>query len=185
MARYFIAGLSLAFVARPRETSRAMMIREVKPDVDCDSLLAGAQFADAFRVTVPESGLDARRAAERIFSETPHWVKALLNLRNQIVAPFGLKTSAEREAKSAGMVGMFPVLSETPERLVAGFDDHHLDFRVVVDVLPSGRGRQVTSTTLVLTHNWLGRVYLTAIMPFHRIIAKTLLRQVCQDPASR
>ena len=31
---------------------------------------------------------------------------------------------------------MFPVLSETPERLVAGFNDHHLDFRVVVDVLP-------------------------------------------------
>jgi hypothetical protein len=26
----------------------------------------------------------------------------------------------------------------------------------------------------------LGRAYLTAIMPFHRMIAKTLLKQVCQ-----
>ncbi|WP_298257647.1 DUF2867 domain-containing protein [Bradyrhizobium sp.] len=155
-----------------------MTIREVRPDVDCDNLLAGAQFADAFRVSVAEAGLDARTAAMRIFSESPRWVTALLDLRNKVVAPFGLKTSAEDEAKSEGMVGMFPVLSETPERLVAGFDDHHLDFRVIVDVVPWGGGREVTATTLVLTHNWFGRAYLTAIMPFHRMIAKTLLKQV-------
>lgn len=160
-----------------------MMIREIRPEVDRDTLLAGAQFADAFRVTVPDAGLDARTAAMRIFSESPRWVKALLDLRNKIVAPLGLKTSAEREAKSGGLVGMFPVLSETPERLVAGFNDHHLDFRVVIDVLPAGGGREVTATTLVLTHNWLGRAYLAAIMPFHRMIVKTLLRQVCRLPA--
>ena len=152
------------------------MIREIRPDVDRGSLLAGAQFADAFRVTVP----DARSAAERMFSESPRWVKALLDLRNRIVAPFGLKTSGERDAKSEGMVGLFPVLSETPERLVAGFNDHHLDFRVVVDVLPARGGREVTATTLVLTHNWFGRAYLAAIMPFHRLIVKTLLKRVCQ-----
>ena len=82
------------------------------------------------------------------------------------------------------MIGLFPVLTETPERLVAGFNDHHLDFRVVVDVLPAGSGREVTATTLVLTHNCLGRAYLAAIMPFHRMIAKTLLKQVSQVPAS-
>ena len=43
----------------------------------------------------------------------------------------------------------------------------------------------MTATTLVLTHNWLGRAYLTAILPFHRLIAKTLLGQVCQAPAPR
>jgi Protein of unknown function (DUF2867) len=160
-----------------------MMIREVTPDVDKESVLSGAQFADAFRVTVPEAGLDARSAAERIFSRSPRWVEMLIELRHRIVAPFGLKTSAAHEAKAAGMVGIFPVLSETPKQLVAGFNDHHLDFRVVVDVLPAGSGREVTATTLVLTHNWLGRAYLTAIMPFHRMIAKTLLKQVCQTPA--
>lgn len=162
-----------------------MKIREIKSDVDRDSVLAGAQFADAYRVTVKDAQLDARSAAERIFSQSPRWVEALLDLRNRIVAPFGLKTSGEREAKAGGMVGLFPVLSETPERLVAGFNDHHLDFRVVVDVAPAAGGREVTATTLVLTHNWFGRVYLAAIMPFHRMIAKTLLKQVCQIPASQ
>ena len=103
----------------------------------------------------------------------------LLDLRNRIMAPFGLKTSAAREAK-AGMVGMFPILNETPQRLVAGFNDHHLDFRVVVDVTPVGDDREVTATTLVLTHNWLGRTYLAVIHPFHRLIVKTLLGQVCE-----
>jgi hypothetical protein len=68
--------------------------------------------------------------------------------------------------------------------LVAGFNDHHLDFRVVVDVAPADHGQQVTATTLVLTHNWLGRAYLSVIMPFHRMISKALLKQVGQAPAS-
>ena len=142
-------------------------------------MLAGAQFADAFRVTVADVDLDARGAAERMFSRGPRWVEALLDLRNMIVAPFGLKTSGAGEPNAGGMVGIFPILSETPERLVAGFDDHHLDFRVVVDVAPANGGRDVTATTLGLTHNRLGHAYLTAIVPFHRLIAKTLLRQVC------
>jgi Protein of unknown function (DUF2867) len=156
-----------------------MTVREVQPEVDRDSVLAGAQFADAFRVTVADVDLDARGAAERMFSRGPRWVEALLDLRNMIVAPFGLKTSGAGEPNAGGMVGIFPILSETPERLVAGFDDHHLDFRAVVDVAPANGGRDVTATTLVLTHNRLGHAYLTAIVPFHRLIAKTLLRQVC------
>jgi hypothetical protein len=162
-----------------------MNIGEVQPEVDRDGVLAGAQFADAFRVTVADADLDARGAAERILSRSPRWVEALLDLRNMIMAPFGLKTSGAGEPNAGGMVGIFPILSETPERLVAGFDDHHLDFRVVVDVAPANGGRDVTTTTLVLTHNRLGRAYLAVIMPFHRLIAKTLLRQVCLTPAPR
>ena len=69
-------------------------------------------------------------------------------------------------------------MSQTPDRLVAGFDDRHLDFRVVVDVESSGAIQNVTATTLVLTHNRLGRVYLAIITPFHRLIVPAMLRQV-------
>src|SRR5579862_2122987 len=159
-----------------------MTVHEIKPDVDRERVLAGAQFADAFRVTVSDAKLDARAAAERIFSQNPRWVQMLLDLRNAIVAPFGLKTSGKDEAKAGGMIGLFPVLSETPAQLIAGFNDHHLDFRVVVDVAPvdGSREQDVTATPLVLTHNLIGRAYLTVIMPFHRLIAKSLLGQVSQ-----
>ena len=155
-----------------------MKVMEVAPEVDTGALLAGAQFVDAYRVAVEATALDARKAAEKMFARGPRWIGALINLRNLVVAPFGLKTSGEGEPASGGLIGIFPVVSETPERLVAGFNDHHLDFRVVVDVAPAGAGQQVTTTTLVLTHNLLGRVYLAVILPFHRLIARTLLRQV-------
>jgi Protein of unknown function (DUF2867) len=31
---------------------------------------------------------------------------------------------------------------------------------------------------LLVTHKWLGRTYLSVIVPFHRLIARALLRQV-------
>ena len=155
-----------------------MSVEDVTPSVDPEQMLAGAQFVDAYRIAVQGTALDARTAAIRMFARAPRWIEALLNLRNLIVAPFGLKTSGDGEPSTGGMIGLFPVLSETPERLVAGFNDSHLDFRVVVDVASAESGQQVTTTTLVLTHNWLGRTYLAVILPFHRLVARSLLRQV-------
>ena len=155
-----------------------MKIREIKPTVDADALLAGAQFADAFGIEVDGRTLDARQAAERMIGRAPRWIDALVTLRNILVAPFGLKTSGAGAATPRDMIGIFPVISQTPERLVAGFNDSHLDFRVVVDVATHDAGQQVTATTLVKTHNWLGRTYLAIILPFHRIVVRTMLRQV-------
>jgi Protein of unknown function (DUF2867) len=155
-----------------------MKVHEIEPDVDADALLAGAQFVDAFRITVDDNALDARRAAERMMARGPRWVETLITVRNRVVAPFGLKTPAPTRTSTADTIGIFPVLSETPSRVVAGLDDAHLDFRVVVDVVAGPSGRRVTATTLVLTHNLLGRLYLRVILPFHRLIARTMLRQV-------
>jgi hypothetical protein len=79
-------------------------------------------------------------------------------LRDSLVAPFGLKPAPR---------GGFPLIAESPERVVMGFDDRHLDFRIVVTVA----GGIATLTTIVRRRNALGRLYLAAIMPFHRLIA--------------
>jgi hypothetical protein len=155
-----------------------MKVYEVTPEVDANALLLGAGFGDAFRIKVKGTTLAARQAAEKIFARSPRWVEALLNLRNLIVAPFGLKTSGAGEPGTRGTIGLFPVLSETADRVVAGFDDSHLDFRVIVDVAACDDGQQVTATTLVRTHNWLGRTYLAIIMPFHRLVVRAMMRQV-------
>lgn len=155
-----------------------MKVAEVAPQIDPATLLAGAQFMDAHRLDLDGEALDARRAAERMMARAPRWVDALLVLRNVMVAPFGLKTSGEDRRAPRDIIGIFPVVSETPERLVAGFNDSHLDFRVVVDVATSGQKQSVTATTLVLTHNWLGRTYLAIVMPFHRLVVRAMLRQV-------
>lgn len=155
-------------------------VREVTPEVDADALLAGAQFIDAFRVEVGATAVNAREACTRMVLNGPRWVDALLRLRNILVRPFGLKTSGEGAPAPGGLIGLFPVLSETPERLVAGFDDSHLDFRIVVDVSGNGASRQVTSTTLVRTHNLLGRTYLTLIMPFHKLVVRNMMGRIVE-----
>ena len=154
-----------------------MKVREVAPQVDASKLLAGAQFVDAFSLDVDGRTLDAWSAAEKAFGRLPAWIDALLRLRNMIVTPLGLKTSGANEPARA-MIGMFPVLSETPDRVIAGFNDKHLDFRVVVDIATFPDTQQVTATTLVLTHNLLGRAYLAIIVPFHRLIVPAMMRQI-------
>jgi hypothetical protein len=155
-----------------------MTVVEIAPEVDQAALLAGAQFIDAYSIVVDGGGLDARQAAERMITRQPRWAEALLTLRNILVKPFGLKTSGASTTAPRQMIGIFPIVSETPDRLVAGFNDSHLDFRFVVDVAASGDRQEVTATTLVLTHNWLGRTYLALILPFHRLIVRAMLRRV-------
>jgi hypothetical protein len=157
-----------------------MKVHEIGPNVDTGALLIGAQFRDAYSIAIDGAELNARQAAERMLGRGPRWINALLALRNFLVAPFGLKTSAANEPGASDIIGIFPVVSQTPDRLVAGFDDKHLDFRVVVDVASSGHGRRVTATTLVLTHNLLGRAYLAIILPFHRLVVRAMLRQVAE-----
>jgi hypothetical protein len=154
-----------------------MQVCVIEPNIDTAALLAGAQFSDAFSIMIDGTALNARQAAERMLGRSPRWIEALMALRDHLVRPFGLKTSSATTTY-ADTIGIFPVLSETPARLVAGFDDSHLDFRVAVDVASSGQGQRVTATTLVLTHNRLGRIYLAIILPFHRLIVRSMLRQV-------
>jgi hypothetical protein len=153
-------------------------VHEVTPEVEANAWLPGAQFADAYRVEIDATSLDAREACVRMVHDGPRWADALLRLRNILVTPFGLKTSGEGSPAPGGLIGLFPVVSETPTRLVAGFDDYHLDFRVVIDVSGDASARQVTSTTLVRTHNLLGRAYLTLILPFHRLFARSMMRRI-------
>lgn len=115
---------------------------------------------------------------------SPAWVRVLMSLRNRIVAVFGLKAAgAGPDTESA--IGGFPVVSERPERVVLGFDDRHLDFRIVVDVACEGASAsRVSVTTLVDRHNPFGRFYIAAVTPFHRAIVRGALNRLAAGGAS-
>lgn len=95
-------------------------------------------------------------------------------LRNTIVGLFGLKGAGTLTGASGG----FPVVSESPDQIVLGFDDRHLDFRIVLDVSSAGGVQHASVTTLVDRHNLAGRVYIVAVTPFHRLIVRTMLRKL-------
>jgi hypothetical protein len=147
-----------------------------------EQILPAHNFEDQFSIELKGQSLDALTAAKRAFGRAPNWVVGLMNLRNRIVAPFGLKSAGEKGVASKTGINPFPIISQTPSRVVMGFDDHHLDFRVVVDVSESGNGMQsIQASTLVKTNNWVGKIYLTMVMPFHKLIVPTMLRRVAAD----
>jgi len=134
------------------------------PCSHAERLLPGHQFADAFKVPAPY-GVDAIAATRLAFARGPLWIRALMKLRNGLGRLVRLKPAPARG---------FPVLLETPGEVVMGFDDRHLDFRVVVAVA----GGFAVLSTLVRCHNAWGRAYLAAILPFHRAIAVRMIEGV-------
>jgi hypothetical protein len=136
----------------------------VAPSVDRERILPGSQFVDAYRVPAPP-GIDAVEATRLAFAQGPLWIRALMGLRNRLGRVVGLKP-----APRSG----FPVLRQSADEVVLGFNDKHLDFRVVVVVA----GGFANLTTLVRWHNAWGRAYLAAIMPFHRAIAARLIEGI-------
>lgn len=139
--------------------------------------LVRIDFSDAYQghVTVPD--LTAIQVARAIFENPPRFAIVLMTLRNKIVQPFGLKTSNQFNPARTNhqMVGIFPLVSESPEEVIIGGDDKHLDFRIHVSVHEDESGCELTLSTLVSVNNMFGKMYLFAIMPFHRMLSRHML----------
>lgn len=126
-------------------------------------------FLDCYAV---RSDLPPRRAAE-IITSFPRWARLLVALRAVVTSPFGLSQDGP---EAADKLGPFPIRSETETELLAGFDDKHLNF--LISVL-SHEG-QISLATWVAPHNFGGRLYLKAIMPFHIAIARDAVARVAR-----
>jgi hypothetical protein len=138
--------------------------------------LPSADWADRYEVQIPQSDLTAIEITRMAFAEFPQWGRMLLRLRNVFAGLVGLKTSGDKTPRTLEMIGMFPVLLQTERQVVLGFDDTHLDFRVVIDMAESGDGFQtIGATTLVYRKIWFGKLYITVIGPFHRLIVSSML----------
>jgi len=141
-------------------------------------------LADAFSIQLPSNASKNQDVLARfIFSVQPSWIGALTNVRDAIVAGFGLKTAKHLATLSsdptANRISIFKVFSTSESEVVLGENDRHLDFRVSILCTqgpPPNSGSQLTLSTVVHCHNRLGRAYLSVIAPFHRQVVKASLR---------
>lgn len=138
-------------------------------------------FLDGQSVPLPHPAPDIATLTIAVFFHMPGWVRALLALRNAMVAPFGLKTGTEQDLRpptreeilSASYPGIFAVQAASEDEVILGTDDRHLDFRV--SILRSQADDLVALSTWVRPHNIGGRAYLGLVYPFHRIIVARCL----------
>jgi Protein of unknown function (DUF2867) len=168
---FFVAISACLFAALlQRDTLQA--VEDVAARPEHYTVLPAATFADTYVVHGTKC-VTAIEVAQAAFGKAPGWISRLMQLRKALVAPFGLRHDPPTPNSRA--IGIFPVLLDTKDKVVLGLNDKHLDFRVVVELL--NRGTTVSLTTLVKSHNIFGKIYLAIIMPFHRIIAATIVAQ--------
>ncbi len=149
------------------------------PFTNPDAVLPGAQFADSYALTIEGQNFDAISATKAVMGRNPAWISNLMKLRNRLVAPLGLKPAPDVKLTEENSIGTFPLISKSADQVILGMNDKHLDFRIVVRVTNGARGRQtITASTIVKTHNLMGRIYLGIVKPFHRLIVPTMLNQV-------
>ncbi|WP_414899036.1 DUF2867 domain-containing protein [Rhodovulum sp. YEN HP10] len=103
--------------------------------------------------------------------------------RNRIVGLFGIKP--EQIAIGETQEGGFPVIFHSEDVVVCGFDDWHLNFRIVIRVHERDAGRAVRLTTLVRRNNGFGYCYIFLISPVHKLIVRRLLRNLSSRPAQQ
>jgi Protein of unknown function (DUF2867) len=168
----FFVAISACLLAALLQRDTLLAVEEVAARPEHYTVLPTATFADTYVVhcTKCVAAIDVAQAA---FGRAPVWISRLMQLRKALVAPFGLLH--DPPAPNSKAIGIFPIVLDTKDKVVLGLDDKHLDFRVVVELLNAGTS--VSLTTLVKPHNIFGKIYLAIIMPFHRIIAATILSQ--------
>lgn len=151
-------------------------------------LYASPSLADAFAVRLPSgTSADPDVLWRFVMAQQPLWIGWLTDLRDGIVACFGLKTARRLSTLSGEADGeriaFFRVYSRGESEIVLGEDDRHLDFRLSVlrspDLSPT-QGGQLTVSTVVHCHNFLGRAYIRVIAPFHRLVVKASLRRAAK-----
>lgn len=141
---------------------------------------AGASLVDAYKIDLPPGVTrDVRALANEVLGRPTPWFRMLLAIRDNVMAAMGVKTSAEIAAgmpDDGDRIDFFPVVSCSSNEIVVGENDRHLNFRASVLILQRDDGADaLVATTVVHCNNALGRIYLTGILPFHRLVVRSNL----------
>jgi len=144
-------------------------------------------LADAYCVELPDgASTNPELLARFIFTHQARWIRGLIGIRDALLAGFGLKTAKHLRSlkleSGTERLDFFKIYTTTPNEIVLGEDDKHLDFRlsVLCSGPSSGAKRHLIMSTVVHCHNRLGRLYLFLIAPFHRLIVQSSLRSAAR-----
>ncbi len=146
----------------------------LKVDIPQKSIISNdfgkIDYVDSYRITKPVNE-SIEKITDHIF-RLPQWAIALMNLRNSLVKPFGLKTDNDIKNEDGRF---FAIIGKNDDEIAMGESDKHLNFRT--SVLVDKELSYIYLSTIVHYNNNLGKLYFLFVKPFHRIIIKSLLRR--------
>ena len=147
-------------------------------------LVDAAYFRDAYRAHMCRPNATVVEIFFAVFSHHPAWIKWALRIRNRIASACGLDAPTADEIMNQQMrpayevgdkIGPWPIFALSPNELVAGRNNKHLDFRLSVLREPHGAAASTVISTICTVHNVYGKIYLFFIVPFHKWGVKQLI----------
>ena len=148
---------------------------------DYQNFIESIDYSDTFKMTLNNNEVSVESIYIDMFSSMPKWINTLMTIRNKIVGVFGLKveslTPKVRTLRIGERVGMFNIYAVSPNEVIAGEDDKHLNFRVSILKVDE----EVMVSTFVKYNNLFGKVYMSLIMPFHKIIVKAMMKNYIKN----
>lgn len=153
-----------------------------------NSYRAPGDFLDTYSIS-PGGRTDLLRAdmrvlADHVLNADVNWMRMLLGMRDSFAGMVGMKTTRELGQdqgahsivdKTVGdRIGFFRIYEIAENEIILGEDDWHQDFRVSV-LRASDKEPRIYASTCCKRHNLAGYAYLAAILPFHKLIVRTVL----------
>ncbi|MGL4768254.1 MAG: DUF2867 domain-containing protein [Formosimonas sp.] len=148
--------------------------------------LANATFYDVHQAACATGERSALEIHLHTMAHTPRWIDGLMRVRNLIVKQLGLKDLGPLGHTNNGKpaahyrvgerLGIFTLFYIAHNEVILTDEDTHLTVKISLYATPN----ELRITSVVHTHNWLGRVYLWVIIPFHKLIVKRMLRSMQQ-----
>jgi hypothetical protein len=161
------------------------IIKTVIPkESDYQKFIKEVDYSDTFKMVVKNQNISIENIYIDMFSSMPKWINKLMNIRNKLVSIVGLKVDSLEpkkvtELKIGEKVGMFTIYAISKNEVIAGEDDKHLDFRVSVLRVDE----DVMVSTFVKYNNLFGKVYMSLILPFHKVIVKAMMKNYIKNSA--
>lgn len=137
----------------------------------------GHHFRDALSTEISNMSMTPSELQHAIFGHMPNWVHWLMSLRNKIVRIFGFEAGQENmtperiELEVGDTAGFMTVKEKYNDEIISFAEDRHMEFYLSV----AKRDQQVIVSTLVNQKTLIGRIYVTAILPFHYFVARAVI----------
>lgn len=157
-------------------------LKEPKKDT-LASKAKGHYFRDALAIQIDKKELTPSQLQHAIFSHMPVWVTLLMRIRNKLVKLVGFTVGADnltptRDELAIGDKAGFLTISEKYDNEIISYsEDKHMSFYLSV----LKESDQVIVSTLVNQKTLIGRLYVNSILPFHYVIARTVLNNAIKD----
>lgn len=140
---------------------------------------------DEHRVSIP-SDWTAADFATNVLNGAPLWLRRAIDLRDRVVGKLGFAVQPDSSGRVTDLrvgssAGPFTFTEVDAEIVRGGNGDKHIWFESSFRVEPGLDGSRGVLRTETGSHDRIGRVYLLAVWPAHRLLMSALLRQAIRN----